>query len=470
MSGPAPATVPQNRWRDIDVAPVSESPAAATVSVLLDGAPAEERASSAALAAQTYPAELVEVIGPGGEAKPSGDIVILLAAGAVPEPEFVAAHARWHHESADVVSFGPLAGEDADDDPLSWVVDLTRDFTDLGEGHHLAAAEGTVGMRRALYDEAGGAGKAAPDLWRLDLALRLHCAGAVFVAEPAALARGRASGIARAVAAASAAGRSLELEHPGAAALIPLPPWRAPASARYHERPAMTVNLDAAGAPAEESLATIAGVLGGRFGDLELRVQVPAGDPARDAIAAAVAADPRAALASTSLDEPCETPVQVTLPAAAALDPRTLADLHELALDEDAGAFHVTVPGAAPQDTMITVVMTAAWRRSRRLAATSGDPAEAIMGELFSERWMSGVEVSTRRHGVEEPQVTEHGPLAAATDLDHERKAHVRFRERSNDMAERARTLARRTMAERLRAREQRRAAERVEERLGERA
>jgi hypothetical protein len=103
------------------------------------------------------------------------------------------------------------------------------------------------------------------------------------------------------------------------------------------------------------------------------------------------------------------------------------------------------------------------------LAEATGEPSEQVLGRLFGERWVSGVEVSTRRHGVEEPQVTEHGPLAAATDLDHERNAHLRFRERANDLAERAETLGRRTILERLRAREERRAAERVEARLPDR-
>jgi hypothetical protein len=76
------------------------------------------------------------------------------------------------------------------------------------------------------------------------------------------------------------------------------------------------------------------------------------------------------------------------------------------------------------------------------------------------------VEVSTRRHGVDEPQVTEHGPLAAATDLGHERNAHLRFRERAEDLAERAAFLAERTLQERLEARKERRVAQSVEARL----
>nr|MDQ3572744.1 hypothetical protein [Actinomycetota bacterium] len=211
-------------------------------------------------------------------------------------------------------------------------------------------------------------------------------------------------------------------------------------------------------------LANLDATLAGRLGDLEIRVQGEGLDPA---VVAAIDADPRAQAAPSSLaDGRCQAPIQITVPPLAALDPRTLADLHELAFAEPAGALHVTVPGATPQEAMIEVVATGALRRADRLAAASGEEPAAIIGRLYGERWVSGVEVSTRRHGVEEPQVTEHGPLAAATDLDLERKNHLRFRDRANDTAERAASLERRTLAERLRAREIRREAERIEERL----
>jgi hypothetical protein len=454
------AAVTQALWRDIDVAELGALEPTARVSVILDG-------DGEALAAQTYPAELVEV--PDGD--PEGDVVIVVPSGAVPAPEFVEAHARWQHAARDVVSLGPVAPGHAEaDSQLGLVRDLTRDLTDLAGGYHLAAADGTLAVSRELYEAAGGRGSAPPELWRLDLLYRLHCAGVVFAAEPGASARGPAGGLARKVARAVEAGESLELTLPEAAALVPLPPFREPGSARRHARPGIVVNLrvDAA-TPPDEAVATIAGALDGYLGDLDLRVQVAGDHPGHAAIAEAVAGDPRAELAGSSLADACEVPFQVTLPAAAALDPRTLGDLHELALGEEAGALHVTVPGAAPEDAMIEVVSTPAWRRAQRLGAATGDDPEALIGRLFGERWLSGVEVSTRRHGVAEPQVTEHGPLAAATDLDHERNAHLRFLERANDLAERAAALRQRTLAERLNAREERRAAERAESRLNSR-
>lgn len=469
MGAPEPTPVASDHWRDIEVPALEGWRPTARVSVVIDGDPAASGPTVAALREQSYPAELLDVIEPGASREPEGDIVVLIAAGVVPGGAFVSAHARWHHTVADAVSFGPLTPIDpAGVEPLGLVCDLTRDLTDPAGGHHLAAAEGTLAVRQDLYREAGGAGSAPAPVNRVDLAHRLLCAGAVFVAEPGAGARGEAPGIAAAVARACEDGRSLELELPRAAALVALPPFRGPASPRRHARAALVVNVDVGTADGDEALATIAGALRGLMGDIELRVQVADDHPARDRIATAVAADPRASLGPSSLEGPCEAPYQASVPAVAMLDPRTVADLHELALGEDVGALHVTVPGMRPQEAMIEVVATGAWRRSQRLARTTGEDAQAVLGRLYGERWVSGVEVSTRRHGIEEPQVTEHGPLAKATDLGHERNAHLRFRERADDMAERAATLAQRTLVERLRARAERQAAERVEARLAE--
>jgi hypothetical protein len=89
-----------------------------------------------------------------------------------------------------------------------------------------------------------------------------------------------------------------------------------------------------------------------------------------------------------------------------------------------------------------------------------------ILGELFGERWVSGVEVSLRRRGAPEPQVTEHGPLARATDLEHERTQHTRHRGRADNLQARADRYAQRAVRERMRARAERARAERLQQRI----
>jgi hypothetical protein len=74
--------------------------------------------------------------------------------------------------------------------------------------------------------------------------------------------------------------------------------------------------------------------------------------------------------------------------------------------------------------------------------------------------------VSIRRHGIDEAHITEHGPLAAASDLEHERTQHLRFRDRADDLAERSAIHEERGMGARLAAREERRRAQELEARL----
>ena len=165
-----PAEVIQGLWRDIDVADPGALEAEAHVSVVAVGDPAPGLAE--ALGAQTYPADLIELA--AGE--PEGDVVIFLPVGARPEPELVAAHARWQHAAGDVVSLGSVAPAGADADaPLGLVRDTTRDFTDLGGSLHLAAADGTFATA-ASSTRPRARGSAPGELLLVDLLYRLHCA------------------------------------------------------------------------------------------------------------------------------------------------------------------------------------------------------------------------------------------------------------------------------------------------------
>lgn len=506
-ASPAPSDVPGNDWTLLEVEPAHEREPAERVTVVVEPAAGDTAAAltAAALEAQSYPSTLVEVIGPGEEREPDGEVVILLGAGAVPEPGLLAAHARWHRAAADVVSVAPVApvdGRGLDPDAVrsaasqgrleqllegrgsgspelavedfELLLELTGALTERLGGLYCAAALGIVGLRRDTYLEAGGpADPGMPaSLRRLDLAQRLACAGTVLAPETSV----RAWSVAgdedvRLLAAATRAAlerRTIELDHPGAAALVALEPFRPAASSLRFRRPALVVNVDATGAQAGELLATTDAVLGGRHGDLELRVQVDESHPGRSEIAAALEREPRAAIAASSIEGPCESPFQIVLPAAALPDPRTIGDLHRLLVDEDAGALHVTVPGAPPDETMITAFATPALRRARRVAARTGEDPQHVLGRLFGERWVSGVEVSVRRHGVDEPHVTEHGPLAAATDLRHERTQHLRFRDRVEDLAGRIADRSDAVARQALRARGWRLRAERLERRLRE--
>jgi len=498
---PGAAPVPGNRWTELSPPPIGERGEAPAVSIVLDeavgAAGADATLTLSALAAQTYPAAAIETLTLEATAAGSaaaGDVVIFLAAGAVPAPTFVEAHVRWHLAVADAVSAGPVrpldatgldarrvgdaaaAGElealcearrGAGDEPLGLLRDLTRDLTEAGQGLYLAAALGNVGLRRTTLEAIGGAGSEHGALGRLDRAHRLACFGAVFVPEPAAACwSARAGELAVAVGLGAEPGEPSPAGAPAEAmTLIPAAPFRGVASPRRFNRPALVVDLDAAGAKAAELADAIAAMVGGGCGDFELRVQVGDGHPEQAAIEELVAAEERAAIAPRSTESFCASPVQVAMPGVVMPDRRTLGDLHELVAAERVGVVRVTVPGFAPHQAMVNAYASGPLARARRVAATTGEPVDDALMRLFGERWMSGVEVSLRPHGVAEAEVSEHGMLAAATDVADERAKHLRYLKRADELAARAASQGRRLVAERLRVHAARLRADELESR-----
>jgi hypothetical protein len=502
---PRPAAVPGNLWTEIEPPELGRLPSAPQVSVVveaLDGASAADlELTLAGLEHQSYPTDLIETLSPGaddGEREPAGEVLIFVTAGAVPGPSMVEAHVRWHLAVADAVTAGPMrpldptgleagrvheaaaAGEVATvfdsrpgegPEPLGLLEDLTRGLTEFDQGLYRAAALGNVGMRRATHAAIGGeSAEPGGHLRRLDRAQRLACFGAVFVPEPAAVCWAAHAGT-------LAAAVRLDPDDPdsasapiGAAALIPAPPFRRLPSPRRFRRPAMIVNLDAAGATADELSDAIETIVDGRCGDLELRIQLTSEHPEHAAIEAAVAADERVALAGRSTESFCASPVQVTMPGVVMPDRRTLGDLCELVISERVGAIRVTVPGVHPDEAMVHAYASGPLARARRVATITGEPLDQALIRLFGERWMSGVEVSLRPHGVDEAEITEHGLLAPATDLDEERTKHLRYRRLSGDLATRAATQDKRLVKERLRVRAARIRADRVEALLADEA
>jgi hypothetical protein len=498
---PRPAGVPGNLWTAIEPPELGRLPSAPPVSVVveaLDGASAADlELTLAGLEHQSYPTDLIEPLSPGaddGERVPAGEVLIFVTAGAVPGPSMVEAHVRWHLAVADAVTAGPMrpldptglaagrvheaaaAGEVATvfdsrpgegPEPLGLLEDLTRGLTEFDQGLYRAAALGNVGMRHATYAAIGGeSAEPGGHLRRLDRAQRLACFGAVFVPEPAAVCWAAHAATLAAVARLDPHARTdpHSARAPiGAAALIPAPPFRRLASPRRFRRPAMIVNLDAAGATAGELCAAIETIVDGRCGDLELRVQLASEHPERAAIEAAVAADERIVLGGRSTESFCASPVQVMMPGVVMPDRRTLGDLCELVISERVGAIRVTVPGVHPDEAMVYAYASGPLARARRVATITGEPLDQALIRLFGERWMSGVEVSLRPHGVDEAEITEHGLLAPATDLDEERTKHLRYRRLAHELATRAAIQDKRVVKERLRVRAARTRADRVE-------
>ena len=132
-------------------------------------------------------------------------------------------------------------------------------------------------------------------------------------------------------------------------------------------------------------------------GYADLSVNVAVDDPYRDRefLENAYTADARVSVGGNSEDPPSMTrsPFVVLWPAEAVPGPRTFAAIHERMIKEPHGALHITVPGESPLESIIHVFTTSALARSTRLASRNGGERSEILGELFGERWISGLDV-----------------------------------------------------------------------------
>lgn len=406
-AGPPPARVPGNAWTAIEVAGVGELAPTATVSVVVSGPDPDGHLplTLAALAGQTYPASLTEVVveadepaglreaagdvalelAPGGEGPGAaqGDVLVFVTAGSLPERELVEAHARWHHAVADAVSTGTVlridatglgpadvreiqrdggledilasrvAAEDADQAGLETFLERTHGLTERRPDLFRVALRGSLGVRSETLHAAGGPGEARDRrLARLDLAYRLDCAGCVFVPERAARSY---SAYAEPWIAPLEPDEAADGEPPAGAwradprvaSMIPVRGFRPRRSGRVFERPAMVVNVPAEDQGAAEVLGAVDGVLRGHLSDLVVRVQLPDGHPERALVEAACAPDRRVETGPPSKEGRSEAPYQVTMPATAVPDDRTFDAIHGLMTEAGLGVLRLSVPGRA---------------------------------------------------------------------------------------------------------------------------
>ncbi len=243
------------------------------------------------------------MIDPGAGRRPEGDVVVAARRERGTGP-------RFHRGARALAPRGRRRGQPsgrlrprspARTTTIRWALSATSPAispTSVG-GYHLAAAEGTIGdaERSCTWPRAARA-RAPADVRRLDLAHRLHCAGALFVAEPEAV----AEGLARAwrVPSPRPARTAGRWSSTGPRSRRSFRCRRSAGPRRRAATPARrwwSTSVIGPETPTDEALATIRGVLTGRLGDLALRVQVDAGHPGQAEIAAALAADERARLA-----------------------------------------------------------------------------------------------------------------------------------------------------------------------------
>ena len=376
---PKPAQVRYNDWRQVALPPPEAFTPALPVSVIMpcyQTPPAVLARTLAALAGQTWPRDLFEVVivDDGSEpplAPPPGappnvrvvrqerrgfgiararntgvraaahGIILFLDGDSLPEAGWLAAHARWHHAVSDAVTVGlraSVAMEDLEaeairgrpgtlrelfaDRPFDppWVepyLRRTRDLTTRADDPFQCVVGGNFGIGREFYREVGGSDESFVR-WGIEdneLAYRAYTRGGLFVPVRAALVwhQGRwAEGRA-------AKERSRRFQQGKAANLIAHPRYRGAARGRSYAVPRYVVTVDAGRGSVEQAAAVTEALLADREHDLVVRLELGARrDPERLArLQEAFAPDPRVRVAPdrSALDEFPAAPFQVTLPA-----------------------------------------------------------------------------------------------------------------------------------------------------------
>ncbi len=428
-----PAAVRYNDWRGIEVAPVESfrPDRPATVVVPYYQAPRELARTLAALERQTYPRDLFEVVIVDDGSRPpldrprptplavtvarqedrgfglararnagaraaSGDFLVFLDGDIMPEANWLAAHARWHHAAGDVLTQGFYAYVDADGvepaavrrrpgtlrelladrpaDPSFIEPHLarTRGLTDRDDTPFRIVSGGNLGVGRAFFELAGGfdesftrwGGEDTEFGWRA-------CArGGVVVPVPEAFAwhQGReARGCA-------SDRRSQRRQRAKIAHLIAHDEFRDARPGRFFTVPRFVVTVAAGDLPVDLIVEAAERLLADAVPDLVVRIVPPAAgaEARREWLRDRFGPDPRVrvAPAAGALDEFPAAPFHVALPAGAWFACGLVRRLHR-ELGPAAGAAAALADGSR-------VSITRAWalhraRRTGRPAADFGD-------------------------------------------------------------------------------------------------
>lgn len=472
----SPVAVTRQEWTTIDPPALGTWTPELSVTVVLPAkdCQGELDLTLAALAEQTYPEKLLDVIvvdddsaqplrlptirpsrarvlrlppgnghGSGrarhaGAEAATGDVVLFLDADIVAARTHVEAHARWHHVAADAVVLGhkmfvdfddisaadvrAAARSDGFDDLLAgrkqrrhaWQEDFIRDarrLTAYADDTFTAVVGASVSAPRTLYVESGGFSTfGLRGIVDTEFGYRIFTAGGVLIPEPEA--RSYHQGLRNF----AVRGDEIKRERSGLAANhLPIPMFRPSDIGRMWAVPMVHAIVDAAGGSPEQVQLTVESILASAFTDLVVTVSPSAELPrwVKDYFVA----DARVRFAPEPVRTGFPAPYSVVVPAGAALGRTSIETLMQVSTQRGVGLVRATVPTEdAPGDEPAPPVelwATRALHRSRRHADPDGLAATAR--RLWGEHWLSGAEIGIRRVVVD---VTKQGMLidAALTD------------------------------------------------------
>ena len=435
MSGPRPTTVRGNDWRKVEVPPLEEFVPALPVTVVVPyyEAPEALALTLAALERQTYRRDLFEVVvvddgsripleqpkgtsldvrvvhqedrGFGlararntGASAASHDILVFLDCDMLPEEDWLAAHARWHHALSDALSLGFRAHVEVDGIDESAIRNRNGSLADLFSGRavdrpewiefHMARTNeltstaddlfrvvtgGNLGVARGFFELVGRFDETFTQWGAEDteFGFRSYTRGGLLVPVREAFCWHQGAGAAPS----TAESRSLELQRAKIAHLIAHYGFRQASPGRSFTVPQYIVTVETGDVPVEKISATIERVLGDRIYDLIILIEDRPGDVGFEWLRRQFEPDPRIQFVSagTALEQFPTASFHVTLPAGA----RVAQDIIYRLRAELGGL----VSGTALLGDGSRVLITRAWalHRARRSARSVTDFGEIVV-------------------------------------------------------------------------------------------
>lgn len=416
----------------------------------------------ASLAEQTYPSELLHVVvvddasepalalpdhrpqqseilrleaGPAfgagrarreGAAHTTAEVLLFADADIVLHRQHVEAHARWHHlvdytvtagyrrfvsfDGLDVAQVTRAVRDDAMEALLEgrpsegheWlerIIARSNDLTDRAEDAFRVVVGANMGVRRTLYQEAGGYAKfGRRGIEDTETSYRLLMAGGLFV--PDARARSWHQGP-RSMSGAGAAEivrqRRWLLEHH-----LAVPRYRKRKRGRQYVVPTLQVVVDENGQQVEVIADTVDSLLTGDFSDLHVTVVCKPTLPDRGLLVDAYDHDSRVTLHEQS-SSPFPSPYELRLPAGYRTAPGAIERMLDEVRRRQIGALRVVPLGSADPTRMPTMWRTDARRRAE-LVSPPLDDLEPVIGALYGEWWADAAEIGIAGRGDPEPE------------------------------------------------------------------
>ncbi|MBO4275114.1 glycosyltransferase family 2 protein [Microbispora triticiradicis] len=421
----------------------------ASVVIPAYGAQAKLDLTLAGLAAQTYPADLLEVIvvdngsdpplrlpeirprgtrllvceAPGrararnaGLAAATGDVIHWMDSDVVPEREEVEAHMRWHHlapylsvtsylrfSTAALPAPEEVAGTDdlaklfEPAEPHAWIEDLVERSQGLTRSPrpfsiHIGGAS-SANVR--LFERAGAMDPEMILGQDTEMGYRLAQAGAVFIPDPQARAYHLGPSMRM-----RDSERINRVSHALVTDRVPGYRWLRTHPSRQWKVPQVEVVVDATAGSYDEVRATVDGVLAGTVTDLAVVLtgpwdelapeqRAPLKDPRLDLVLlrAHYAHEGRVRLATTPPDT--TSPYRLRVPPGWSPGEDTLGRLLEVLRGRERGLVSVLLAEDAEGIVAARLERTEAFARAALIAA-EGENADDLVDEMFGTYWVDG--------------------------------------------------------------------------------